>query len=461
MDPMIERIRSVMKTEPLGRYQVHGVRFLERMGGNALLADDRGLGKTYQTISYLALHPELANILIICPSIAKYVWHRQLWQHARMRSSVIEGRTPHPLKHNIQIINYDLLHYWIEWFSNQEIHQVIADESHRCNNLGTKRTSSIRQIVQKCGKFIALSGTPIKNRPIEFFSTLNLIAPQEFNSIREYAYAYCGPKRVRGEMKFTGASYLPELHERVKPYMLRRTKTEVLKYLPTKNRQIIPIKINNMKQYEKARDDFISWLLQQHGLKAVERAERATKLVQTNHLKRLAAEGKLIAIKQWIEEFMEDNPDEKFVGFSIHRHMTNTLCNYFKGAIKIDGSMSAFQKQAAADEFQNGPKKLLFGNIDAAGESIDLTAAWNVGFFEFGWNPAVHDQAGDRCLRHGQKSDKMNEYWFGGIDTIDEDIIDMLQSKNDIIGQVIDGREEDHVLNQVIDRMLLKHGKST
>ena len=456
-DSIADRLKAVMRTPPWGRFQVHGVRFLDRMNGSALLADSCGLGKSWQTIGFLRLRPELRPALIICPSGVKYAWKQQLMEHSSLECEVAESKRPYPLRGNIWVINYDILHDWAPWFLKQGIAQVVCDEAHRIGNLSAKRTIAARAIAKKAQRFIALSGTPVRNRPYEFFSMLNLIAPQVFPSIREYAYAYCGPRRVLGHWVFDGATRLEELHEKIKPFMLRRLKSEVMTELPVTNRQMIPVQIH-MKEYIKARNDFIAWLLQNKGADAARRAQSAEKIVRMGHLKRLAAFGKLKAIKTWIEDFFLDNPDQKLLVFSVHREMTFNLEREFPNALKIIGGMTAAQKFQIVNEYQTNPEKsLLLGNIQAAGEGTTLTAGSTMAFTELSWVPAEHEQAEGRQNRIGQKSEHLDAFYFVATGTIEEDIVDILQSKSSVIGQIVDGRPEEHVMNLIIKRLLDKH----
>jgi SWI/SNF-related matrix-associated actin-dependent regulator of chromatin subfamily A-like protein 1 len=458
-----ERVKAVLNTTPY-RFQNTGIRFIEKSDGNALLADDMGLGKTLQTIGYLALHPEVRPALIVCPATIKYGWEREFWRHAQLGSEVAEGRQPKALDGDLFICNYDILHNWQDYFIQRGIVQVVFDECQRIKELEANRSMAARNVAKAAGRVLGLSGTPIRNRPIEFFNILNLIAPHDFVSLHEYRFAYCAPRRERrGQWNYNGASYLDELNARIQPYMLRRMKTEVLTELPKKNRTPIPIRIN-LKEYNEARDNFIKWLIANKGAGAARRAIGAERLVRLGELKRLAAKGKLATVKQWTREFLEDNPDKKLVLFAVHRKVSDELYETFQGtAVRIVGGMSAKAKQAAVDQFQEDPStRLCVGNIVAMSEGVTLTAAHTVGMVELSGVPSEHEQAEDRVLRIGQTSTHMNAYYFIAMGTVEEDILTGMETKSNIIGQVVDGlnpeADGERMATFVINRLLLKHG---
>lgn len=456
MRGMAERLSESMLTAPLGRYQVDGVRFFYYNKGNAICADAPGVGKTWQGIGYLSIAEHLRPALIVCPSGMKYKWQRELMEHGGLDSDVAEGKTPHYLSSDIWIINYEILQYWVGWLLQQGIKITIPDEAHRLANPAAKRTIAFVAIARKAQHTVALTGTPIRNRPIEFFTVLNLVAPTIFPSHREYAYRYCGPRPgFRGAIRFDGATNLKELHGLIDPLMIRRTKEQVLKYLPQKHPQVIPIKIH-MTEYIKARDNFLKWLEQNKGASAARRAASAEKLVRMSHLKQLAAAGKKKAIKTWLDDFLLDNPTEKMILFSVHRQMSIDFHQQYRNnSLMVLGGISARAKQDAVDRFQTDPTiRFMFGNIAAIGEGVTLTAASTVGFAELAWTPADHEQAGDRILRHGQTAKNVNEYWFIAMNTIEDHLVNVLQTKKSVIGQVIEGREEEDVINFLISKLL-------
>ena len=156
----------------------------------------------------------------------------------------------------------------------------------------------------------------------------------------------------------------------------------------------------------------------------------------------MAVKGALEQSINWIEDFIEI--EGKLVVFATHRFVIDALMDRFKkAAVKIDGSVTMKNRQRAVDSFQNNPKiKLFVGNIQAAGVGITLTAASNVVFLELPWTPGALVQAIDRVHRMGQK-DSVNVYYLFAVDTIMEKIANLIDKKQKILAEVLDGKKPD------------------
>jgi SWI/SNF-related matrix-associated actin-dependent regulator 1 of chromatin subfamily A len=220
--------------------------------------------------------------------------------------------------------------------------------------------------------------------------------------------------------------------------MIRRLKKDVLQELPDKIYSFVPLELDNENEYLEAEKDFIAWIRKEKGDEAANRIKTAEALVKVEGLKQLSVKGKLKQSIEWIKDFLESG--EKLVVFCTHRFVVDALMNEFKDAVKVDGGLSANQKQEAVDAFQDGDTKLFVGNIQAAGIGLTLTASSNVVFLELDWSPSKHDQASDRCHRIGQK-DAVNIYYLLAKDTIEERIAKILDEKRILIDAVLDGKE--------------------
>ena len=438
-----ERLKEVLKTEPR-EFQVKGIEFLEAQKGRALLGDDMGLGKTIQVLGYLALHPELSPIIIVCPSSAKYEWQSQIENHTKNLScEILNGRKPYPVKERISVINYDILPYWEAYLLTLKPQALILDECHYVKNQRVKRTEASRRISKVCQVIIPLSGTPIINRPSEFFPVLNMIRPSEFGSFWNYAFRYCAPKRAfRGQgWDFSGSQRPEELHRRVSPFMIRRRKEEVLKELPPKQRIPIQIDLSNRKEYLLARDEFLTWYRAEKGAEKAESAEKAEAFVKLGQLRQVAAQGKLKAAKEWIQDYL-DSTDGKIVVFAYHRAIFENLVEEYKKICACGGGAGEARHEEVK-RFQTDPKcRVFIGSIKADKEAITLTAANTVVFIEQGWTPGEHDQAEDRINRIGQQADSITAYYFLGKDSIDEYLWDLIEKKREIITKILDGEEK-------------------
>jgi len=235
--------------------------------------------------------------------------------------------------------------------------------------------------------------------------------------------------------------------------MLRRKKEDVLKELPGKSRALVPMDIDNRKEYNKAEEDLIKYL-KEIDIEKAKKAKRAETLAKIATLRRLAVKGKMRQAKDWIEDFIEY---EKLVVFTWHKETADELMNRFgKQAVKLVGGMSSKQREAAKEAFQNDDKIRLFvGNVAAAGEGITLTAASNAVFVEHPRTPGGLKQGEDRIHRIGQEM-PVTCWNLVADNTIDEEIVKSLEAKMATATEVIDGEEadaEDSIFNEVIDKL--------
>lgn len=427
-------------------YQKKGVAFLEAKNGSALIADEMGLGKTAQALAYTQLHPEFEKVLIIVPASLKLNWRKEarLWMD-KPKVQILSGKTPYEIDSRIVIINYDILDSWIDVLISWKPELVIADEVHYIKNNKALRTKATKKLAKVVPRFIGLSGTPIVNRPIEFFNALKIIDPKLFPSYWEYVQNYCGMKHNGFGWDLTGATNTKQLHEILtNTVMIRRLKKEVLTELPDKIKNFFPLELSptERREYEKAEHHFIEWLAETRGLDAAHKAKNAETLVQIEALKQVTAKAKLSSAITWIKDFLESN--DKLVLFATHKFIISALMKEFGDiAVKLDGSTNNEDRQKAVDFFQDDPGiRLFIANIKAGGVGITLTASSNVAFLELPWTPGELVQAEDRCHRIGQK-DVVNVFYLLAEETIDEKIANLLDEKRKVLDSVLDGVQTD------------------
>lgn len=425
-------------------FQKQGVEFLERTNGRALIADEMGLGKTVQALAWLHIHPENRPAIIVVPASLKLNWKKEAerWLN-NPKIEVLQGSNTRKLKGDIIIINYDILHNWLDPLREIDPKVLITDECHYYKSNKAKRTKAVKLLAKAVDHFIALSGTPIVNKPIEAYNALRLINYDLFKNFRHFADRYCNPKWNGFGVSYDGASNTQELHDLLKStVMIRRLKKDVLPELPEKTRSFFPLQLTNQSEYTKADNDLIQFLRETKGNAAARKAIFAEALTRIEVLKQLAVKGKLEEAISWITDFLE--VQDKLVVFATHKFVIDALMEKFsKVAVKIDGSVSLSERNKAVDSFQNNPKVQLFiGNIQAAGVGITLTASSNVAFLELPWTPGALVQAEDRCHRIGQK-DNVNIYYLLATDTIEDKIAELLDRKRKTLDAVLDGIETD------------------
>jgi len=436
------RLRAVMKRK-LRRFQIRAVRFTEKRNGRVIIGDEMGLGKTAEAIAWAAINPKARPALVICPASVKYNWEDELRINAGLRCTVLSGRNPRPFRprNGIAVINYAILWQWRDLLSSMHFRLAILDECHHIKNRQAKRTQAASMLASACPHVICISGTPIVNKPVEYFPILHLIDPDAFPAFWPYAMRYCSPCRgYRGRgWLFPGATHVEELHAKTSGLIIRRTKAEVLTELPPKVSTTLRVDITNAKAYKRAEDNVIKYILHAKGRAAATRAMRAPRLAKLSALTRITAEGKIAPAIEWIRDFL-DTTDQKLVVFGVHRNVIDGIHKKFRGALRIDGSVPTSKRGSIVNAFQTQPTKRLFlGNIRAAGEGITLHAASTVLFVEFGWTPGGVDQAAARVHRLGQKASRINIYFMAGRGTVDEKILSVIHKKRDVVGRVVDG----------------------
>lgn len=432
-------------------FQKQGVRAIYELKGRALLADEQGLGKTIQSLSWIHKLKRVRPVLIVCPSSVKYMWQDEAAKHFGMRIEVIEGNRPRrrmTLPSQIVAINYDILSSWMPALLRNQPAILVMDEVHYIKNHETLRARSCHQLSEGARSVIGLSGTPFTNECIELWSVMKAIRPDVFPERSAFAWRYTRPKRYRGIWHFKGSKHEGELNRILKEScMIRRLKKEVAKDLPNKRRQIVRFKLPNFSEYKKAEDDFIRWLHVISPAKA-KRARRAEAMLKVGYLLRLAAKLKREWVKRWIKDFLESNPGQKLCCFSMHTDTLNYFAEAFRGrCVVINGAVTGIKRHEAVRKFQNNRKiELMFGNWKAAGVGLTLTASSNIAALDIPFTPGDMKQAEDRIHRIGQKF-KCVIYYLLAMDTREEIQVATLKRKDAVLGAIIDGTKKSKSLD--------------
>ena len=455
-------------------YQKECLQEMEDFQGRTLVSLDMGLGKTPISLWHLRRHlPKSLPAVIVCPASVKWQWFDEIQHVMKKTAFVCEGRIP-PRDfpdHDIFLVNYDILAPvtrkvkgvkktypgWSAWLRRLCPKNIILDECQSIANY-TSRTQACRRLCKNVKGIIALSGTPLLNRPMELFNTLNIIRPDLFSSRIRFGQRYCGPVVTPWAVEYKGSSNERELHELLTDnLMIRRKKRDVLPDLPDKIRRVITLPVKNIKEYKQARDSFLAWLHGKDPIKAA-KAIKAEALVRVPYLLRLAAELKLDYAIEWINSFMEDS-DEKLVVFAKHKHIISELNKRtVQKSVVIDGSVTGRRRTDTVNQFKNDDEiRLLIGNIQAAGTGIDgLQVAKNAAFVELPWQPGAALQAEDRIYRIGTVEDVWIWYLVAK-DTAEVKLCKLLQHKQEIASSVLDGEHaeaEYDVFSKLLESIL-------
>ena len=452
-------------------FQYVGVRFAELANGRCLIGDDMGIGKTIQALAHIALNQDKLPALVVCPASVKYNWLRECntWL-PDIPAVVLEGRKGDipmydpttPAK--IVICNYDIVNGRKDILIDYGFNIIVFDESHYLKNAKTQRTIASLEVAETSEQVICLSGTAITNRPNEFFTTLNLLRPHEFNSSFEYGKRYCDGHqqyigRGREVWNFDGASNTDELHARTRDFCIRRLKKEVLTELPDKVRSIhnvMPSK-SHVSSYKKVQQ---SWLNEWSAHVDQGTLPQGFVLNMLTDLRHECGRIKVDAAVDWIKNYTEIT-GKPVVVFAHHRDVlvaaAKALTNDKDNQLRIGGitgSMKSEQRNTTVERFQNNELDVLFCSTVAAKEGITLTAADTVLFIEREWTPAWEEQAEDRVNRIGQESNSVQAVYLTVTGTIDEKFNAVVEEKRKVIQAVLDGGGMDE--REGIAKMLIQ-----
>lgn len=385
-------------------YQADGAQWLAKVG-RGLLADEPGLGKTAQAIAAAKILRS-PYTLVICPASVVENWKRE-----------IKRFWPECPAWNV--ISYDRAardHKKVDW-AGSGAGVLIVDEAHYLKSRTAKRTKAVfgdkcdgvDGYIERIDHVFLLTGTPMPNNPSELWPMLRAVMPEAIIGLKTgkpvaywpFAMRYCKMERnYLGHDTIVGGKNLPELRERMKPFVLRRKKADVLKDLPPIRFDVLPLtgKID-MKGFE-AEYEMIAKALEDGGIEAL---KAIAPHVAT--LRRLTGVAKVAPVVEWVRDQL-DGGMEKIVLFAQHREvLTSMALALLKTTFvaTVDGSTT--DRQVQVDRFQNDPKCRVFvGQIQAAGTGITLTAASDLVFVESDWTPANNEQAAFRIHRIGQKN---------------------------------------------------------
>jgi SWI/SNF-related matrix-associated actin-dependent regulator of chromatin subfamily A-like protein 1 len=285
----------------------------------------------------------------------------------------------------------------------------------------------------------------VMNHPDELIAQLRILGRlEEFGS------------GARFKRRFQGAGAEERIHWHLRrTCFVRRLKKDVLPQLPEKRQVVVPVALDNERDYRLAEKDVVAWLQEQPlELSELESKKaamlRAERLAQLNVLRRVAARGKLGAALAWIDDFLES--EEPLVVFAGHRETQEALVQRFPDAVHVVGADAVEARDRAVEAFQApGGPLLMICSTRVGGQGLTLTRASNVAFLDLEWSPAMHDQAEDRTHRIGQR-DAVTAWYLLAADTIDEDMATVLARKRGIVGAVTDGRrdESEAVIQSVV-----------
>ena len=424
-----------------------------------LIGDDRGLGKTIQSLKVIKYNPQSNNTIIICPSYLKINWACEIEKWLNFKDYIIIKSSKDITKmnelfntknnkltsndKNILIISYELFARNIldNIKDNVLFDTLILDEIQYIKNTAAKRTKNIVKFINKHIKdnmIIGLSGTPLWKEAEDGYQVFKLFAPDFFPFKKSYVDRYCNYtlKNINGK-KFkviTGMKNTDDLGERIRRLlMIRRNKDDVLPQLPPKQRSMFYIELTN-EYIKEMSNDIVDMILNFKFSKGMDYLKIEEAIA---NFKKEVAMTKIDPVVKQIEDII--NEGESVVVFFHHRDvgfkLEETLNSKGIKNVLFIGGLNDNERKERLEKFENDCNVFL-GSIRACGLGLNLVKANNIIFIEYDSSPNWTLQCEDRCFRMTQTK-TVNINYVVVRNTIDEDMVSILINRSQMIDRVM------------------------
>jgi len=446
-------VPSTLQAE-LRDYQTEGFVWMSRLahlGVGACLADDMGLGKTLQALAVILSQTKKGPTLVVAPTSVCMNWEQEIIRFApTLRVHLLSGtgrkdRVDALGRFDILITSYTLLQQEIKLLETVEWQTIVLDEAQAIKNAGTKRS---RAAMRLRGKFrLITTGTPIENHLGELWNLFRFINPGLLGSFKQFNTRFGIPIEKHHDREAKR-----KLKKIIRPFMLRRIKSQVLDELPPRTEVSLHVEMQpeEMQFYE---------ALRQQALENIESsAEKSGRhmqiLAEIMKLRRACCNPRLIVpgsdiqsskmhvFAEVVEELLGSR--HKALVFSQFTGHLALIREYLdrEGILYkyLDGTTPIKERQRQVESFQEGEGDLFLISLKAGGLGLNLTAADYVIHMDPWWNPAVEDQAADRAHRIGQKR-PVTVYRLVTSNTIEEKIVKLHQEKRDLANSLLEGTD--------------------
>ena len=443
-------IPSGLRAE-LRPYQVEGFEWLSRLsswGAGALLADDMGLGKTLQAIALMLSRASEGPALVLMPAAVLFNWADEIRRFApglnaivlghQKRESVIEGAKVG----DVLLVTYGVLASDAALFTKKSWSTVILDEAHTIKNRDTKTSKAVMQL--KSDARVLLTGTPLQNHLSEIWNLFEFANPGLLGSFQDFSERFViavEKNRDRDRQRL--------LKRILSPFILRRTKAEVLDELPEKTEVTLRVELSDEERalYENLRQS-ASVNLESGKINPIEALAELTKLRQAACNARLVnptlklESSKTKAFLELVDELHEGGHRALvFSQFTSHLALIREALDA-KGIeyLYLDGATPASERHKLVEQFQHGSQPLFLISLKAGGTGLNLTAADYIIHLDPWWNPAIEDQASDRAYRIGQEN-PVTIYRLIAQNTIEEKILRLHETKKSLADALLEGSD--------------------
>ncbi len=463
---MCDRFREAARMEPeiprtlhatLRAYQTEGYRWLARLaycGAGACLADEMGLGKTVQTLALLLARAPDGPALIVSPTSVCGNWRDEAARFAPTLN-VIDYRTSGREKTLEQLgpfdavlVSYGLLQSDAEAFSHVHWHTAVLDEAQAVKNMATKRSAAVMDL--KSDFRMIMTGTPVENRLSELWNLFRFLNPGLLGSLERFNRVFASPiadgdERARARLRRV-----------VSPFLLRRTKEQVLDDLPPRTEITLKVDLSEQERafYEALRASAAEAVHSAGEMQTQDK--RFVIFAQLMRLRRCCCAVSLVSEAAQIGANIPSSKQAALLELAARLHENGHRALVFsqftdhlalirktlEGAgfecLYLDGATPAAKRTELVAQFQSGRGDFFLISLRAGGTGLNLTGADYVIHMDPWWNPAVEDQASDRAHRIGQKR-PVTVYRLVARDTVEEKIVELHRTKRELASDVLDG----------------------
>lgn len=433
-------------------YQKEGFQWLSTMNDlhfGGILADDMGLGKTIQIMSLLESNEDHFSI-IICPASLILNWLDEfnkfsshlkvtcVMGNAKERKEIIKNYR----EFDVMITSYDYIRKDYELYKDIVFDFIVLDEAQYIKNQKTKNAIAVKSLEGK--QRFALTGTPIENSLAELWSIFDFLNKDYLYNYRYFKSHYEAPI-----VKDHDEEVQTQLQKLISPFVLRRTKNEVLKDLPDKVENTVLVDFS-----EEEKKLYLAHLAQANQLlKTLDGSkDRIQILAMLTKLRQICCEPRIVfedvkhksskmeACLNIIQTYKDNH--KKIIVFSSFKSLLNLLAKELDKShtsyYMLTGDTDKASRKGLVDAYQNDDTTVFLISLKAGGTGLNLTAAEGVIHFDPWWNMSAQNQATDRAYRIGQKN-KVFVYKLIMADSIEEKIQTLQTAKKDLADRFVEG----------------------
>jgi SNF2 family DNA or RNA helicase len=445
-------------TIALRHYQHEGLKWLKFLQDNnfgGILADDMGLGKTIQTLAHIMLAKEqgLLNkpVLIVAPTSVIFNWIKEIEKFTpSLKALLIYGNDrlkwfDKLAEYDVILTSYPLILRDQEKLAKIEFYMIVLDEAQYIKNAQAKVTQSICSL--KATHRLCLTGTPMENHLGELWSLFNFLMPGFLSSIKKFQEFYRAPIEKNHDL-----SRQQGLVKKIRPFILRRSKDDVLNELPKKTTivQYVEFEQDQRDLYETIRISVQNELMKNIVAQGLHKSQIAIldgllklrqvccdpRLVKTKSTEQITSSAKLETLKVMLSEMVAEN--RRILIFSQFVEMIKIIEKECQAlgiqTIKLTGESK--NRDLLVKQFQEGDVPVFLISLRSGGTGLNLTAADTVIQYDPWWNPAVEQQALSRAHRMGQEK-PVFVYKMIGKGSVEEKILSMQSKKQALADKLL------------------------